>query len=199
MTADTVIDKTATPAPNFEDSVAASNARAAEVGKALKADVTAKKPVRKILAGALTIASYTRPDFRVIVNDAAVTVEDVLKPEFWANVGGKLEQAAKQHPFPVIELIWGDASRYMRLLVTDAGPLWARVEVLENKELSGLADAAALDKAAIEASGYFIKRVSPSVGWCVIRESDGEQIRKNLGSKDEAQRELADLVKALKR
>lgn len=153
-----------------------------------------KKGVRKILGSDLTVATYTRPDFRVVINEEETTVEDVLRPEFWANVSNKLEAENKRFPFAMIEVIWVDGSKYLRLILMDAGPQWAKVKVLDFVDLD-----AEVGQAVQESEPDFIvKRVNPALQWCIIRKSDGDYIKKNCATKAEAEKELSDLVRALK-
>lgn len=154
-----------------------------------------KKGLRKILGSDMSVATYTRPDFRVIIHDEETTVEDVLRPEFWANVSNKLDAENKRFPFAMIEVIWGDASKYLRLILIDAGPLWAKVKIIEQVDLNGATASPDLPEAPAE---FIVKRVNPALGWCIIRQSDNEYIKKNCTTKAEAEKELADLLRALK-
>ncbi len=156
------------------------------------------RPVyHKVGSHELRRADIARPDYRIVVTNLAVTLDDILRPEYWANVGGLLKEAVKRWPFAVVEVIWDDASRYVRLLVIDADDLWAKVKVIEDVDLSGsLLEAQELRNNAALNGAYTIKRISASAGWGVIRNTDNRTIKSNMGSKEEAQHWLSDLLKA---
>lgn len=148
----------------------------------------------KILGNDLVVATYARPDFRVIVKDPRTTLEDVLRPEYWTNVGAKLAATIKDHPFAVIEMIWDDSSKYVRLLVLDASQVWAKVKLLEFVDLTKVE----AEEPPAATPDFIVKYVSPSVRWAIVRVSDGERVKAGIGSKEEAEKELSDLIKALK-
>lgn len=154
---------------------------------------------RKILSGELQRAEFARANFRVIINDIETTLDDILKPEYWVNVGGVL-QGNGMHPFPIVELIWADGSRYVEVIVLAARNLYAKVKVLHDVNLSASGDKQAEAKevgAAMENGNYDIKWVSPATKFAVIRKSDGERLTEGLATKQEAQQWLSNLEKAL--
>lgn len=152
-----------------------------------------KKQHKKILGNDLTVASYSRPDFRVIVKDQNTTLDDVLRPEYWTNVGDKLHAVIKSHPFATIELVWDDSSKWAQLLVIDASPLWAKVKLLHFKDLTMVA----VVEPPAASPEYEVAYKGPSARWCIVRLEDGERIKQGLSTKDEAQKELKDLLAAL--
>lgn len=187
------------PDPSFEDSSRKTEAKIASLTAGLKADAAANpRPVYHKLGQAdLKRAEVARPDYRIVVRDLSITLEDILRPEYWANVGALLKEAIKRWPFACVEVIWDDASRYVRLLVIDADNLWAKVKVIEDIDLDGaLEEAEALRTTASLNNAYTIKRISPSIGWAVIRNSDQRRLKQNLGSKEEAQKWVEELQKA---
>lgn len=86
------------------------------------------KGPRKLNAGDLKRAEVARPDYRLVIKESAITIEDILRPEYWANVGGMF---AKDWPFSIIEVVWEDGSKYLRLIVMECGALYANVKILE--------------------------------------------------------------------
>lgn len=193
---------TAAPDPSFQASADKSLAKAHALNAGLKADAAANpKPVyHKLTQGDLKRAEVARPDYRVIIVNNAITLDDILIPQYWANVGNMLKEAIKRWPYPVIEVIWDDASKYVRLLVIDADSLWAKVKVIEHKDLSGaMQEAEKIRSDASLTTDYLVKRVSPSIGWCVIRNSDAKRLKTNLGSREAAEAWLSDFLKSLGR
>ena len=175
------------------------------------------KGPRKLLMGDLKRSEVARPDYRVLIKDEKTTVEDVTRPEYWANVSEML--AKDTWPFAIIELIWADASRYMRLLVLDCGRLYAKVKILERHDFSAdekpvsAVDTPVKTKAKANESdsnedkeqnlkkndpaGYEVKYCGPVDKHCVIRLSDGEKLHKEVSTKADAQKWLDDYIKAL--
>jgi hypothetical protein len=146
--------------------------------------------IYKALPHHMTLASVSRADFRVIVEDMNITIDDILKPIFWCNVGDKLVAATTNHPFAIIEAVWADASRYARLIVVDAGPQWASVKLLDYKELDRAGE-------IVVAEPYRVERVNAVTKWCIIRQSDGEIMRKGIGSREEAEREKNEMARMI--
>jgi len=164
---------------------------------------------RKILSGDLQRAEFCRAHFRVIVIDLETTLDDILKPEYWVNCGATLKGAG-QHPFPIVEVIWQDGSRYIELMVIDANNLWAKVRVLRDIDLTKQEERPALEKARkslkkkSEASPdpdsdnpFEIKWVSPSSKYGVIRKSDGERLTEGCESKEAAEQWIEDYNKSM--
>lgn len=162
---------------------------------------------RKILSGDLQRAEFSRAHFRVIVTDLETTIDDILKPEYWVNCGATLKGSG-QHPFPIIEMIWQDGSRYIELVSIDANNLWAKVKVLRDIDLRGdqrqekpAAKATSSPAKNTPATGaqdgegsgeddgspLEIKYINQHTKFCVVRKSDGERLNEGLETKEAAQ------------
>lgn len=179
------------------------------------------KGPRKLLVGELKRAEFETPQYRIIVRDEKTTVEEVLRPEFWANVS---EMFSKDKPFPIIELIWADCTKYLKVIVMASGRLFSNVRVLELQEWGedqsseGIEAPKPKAKAAEKSeekgqeegtpdplklakddpAGYQVKYCGPVDKHCVIRLSDGEKLEKEMATKAEAQKWLDEYLKALK-
>lgn len=172
---------------------------AATAEKTEKLDLGLQNSGRKLLASHFLRAEYSRPDFRVVLKDNNTTLDDLLRPSYWANVGGLLK--AHTYPFAMIEVVWGDGSRYVRLICIQADRLWAKVKVLEDINLAADTAGQTVESAAAEAeeaAEFKIEYKGPSLRYCVIRQSDKENIQANLADKAAAQKWLDDHLKALK-
>lgn len=164
---------------------------------AKKPEPIAKGP-RKLLVADLKRSEVARPDFRVLVKDTNTTFEDVLRPEYWANVSNMFNK--DRWPYAVIELIWQDASKYLKVLVVDCGPVHAKVRVLDQKDWSEVAPAKEEPEAeAGSRPDYEVKHKGTVKKWCVIRTSDNEFVSEGHADKQDAQKYLDDYRKALGR
>ena len=172
---------------------------------------------RKILSGDLQRAEFSRAHFRVIVTDLETTLDDILKPEYWVNCGATLKGNG-QHPFPIIEMIWQDGSRYIELVSIDANNLWAKVKVLRDVDLRGdvrqeqkkttppapattTPDTGAQDDGAgaseEDGNPLEVKYVNQHTKFCVIRKSDGERLNEGLETKEAAAQWIDDYNKSM--
>jgi hypothetical protein len=132
-----------------------------------------------------TGAEFANNDHRVTV-EQGVTMEDVVKPDFWAHVAPKLR------PYDEIRLCTDDGMFYARLLVLSVGRNWAKVFTLEVHELT----TKDVDMSQAEAfDGYEVKYRGPHCKFSVVRKSDSEVVKEGLGTKSEAHAWLADHVK----
>ena len=186
------------------------------------------KGPRKILMKDLKRAEISRPDYRVLIKDINITVEDVIAPEYWTNVAEIFMK--DQWPFAIIEVIWADASKYMRLLVTNTQRISAKVVILELVNLNGnvfvktpiAKSVASKSEAAIKSEvedkkssdtveeakpvnedysdigNYDIKYKGPVKKFCVIRKSDNRDLESEVATKEEAKTWLDDYIKAMK-
>lgn len=118
-------------------------------------------------------AEYVRHVFRATVpNDT--TINDVLKPDFWAHV------AAKLHNTDIIEVCPEDESWFAQLIVRSASRLHAKCAVLRHQSFNA-------DKKTAEPEGPFsIKHNGPKAKWCVIRRVDKALVKEGFASKEEA-------------
>ena len=171
---------------------------------------------RKILAGDLQRSEYSRASYRIIVRELETSLEDILKPEYWVNCGDILKGSGL-HPFPIIEMIWEDGSRYLELIVIHAAHLSAKVKVLMDVDLSGIPSVKESDKPAKNTKApenkskdddgsekpddgkpeYKVKWLSPKLLYGVVRTSDNERMTEGHETKEAAQTWLDDYLKAI--
>lgn len=151
-----------------------------------------KKPtIRKLLGGKLKRAEHERMVYRIKPDDGT-TLEDIMKQEYWAHVGKQLRT------MDIIEVVFQDGSRYVELLVVDSGPLWAKVAVKADIDLTAKkVEAAEAREQAAEDAPYKVEYRGPNDKWCVIRKSDGEKIEKGFASKEDANTHLDSFQKAM--
>lgn len=164
-----------------------------------------KKPnMRKLDPGASVLRqeeSNARQTFYAVITDPNLTVEEVTQEIFWAHHAARF-QVGNGNGFPEITLVWEDGSKYVRLLVLSASRLAAKVRVIEVLELS--APASQDDEPAAEDDAKEDAGEAPFVyAWkgnnkkhCIIRKADNEIVREGYGSKDEALKELGEMLRA---
>lgn len=99
--------------------------------------------------------------------------EAVLEAGFWAHV------SAKMRPYDEIRVIAEDGSYYGRLIVQDAGKLYAKVAKLEYIELNKVD----VQQAGPILQGHEVKWRGPVDKWCVMRGKDA--LKKGM-TKEEA-------------
>ncbi len=143
---------------------------------------TEQKEPAKLLENRFGLASYLSNVWRVTTPDG-VSEDDILRPEFWAHVAGKIR------PCDEIIVVPDDQKFRLHLFVTDAGKQWVKVEKI------GRIDFKTAD-AAPDAS-HAVKWRGPVAKWSVIRKSDGAVIRDRLESDDAAQQYARDLDRTL--
>lgn len=106
---------------------------------------------------------------------AGTTVEDVMKPEFWAHVGQRLR------PGDFIEVEPEDMAFFALLRVRDAGQIYANVERVLLTESSS-------EVAPIEAGEYRIQWAGPAHKFRVMRAADNAIVQAGFSSKGAAMR-----------
>lgn len=121
-----------------------------------------------------------------ITVEAGTTLEQVMAPEFLANV------ASQMRPYDKILVRVDDGVWYAELLVLTAGRTWVKTKALLDLHLTSQdVDMTEADRA----DGFDIKHRGPHLKFCVIRKLDGSPIREQLETKDEARAWLADHLK----
>ena len=110
---------------------------------------------------------------------AGTTLEDALKPEFWADIGKKMK------PWDRFTLQAEEPTRFVaETIVTDAGHGFAKLKLLACYDL---ADEATVEEAS-EFDGDQFKAKHMGFGkWAVIRRSDGKALKGDFASKEDAQ------------
>lgn len=141
---------------------------------------------RKIMNSDLKRADISRPDYRVVLKDNNITPEDVIRPEFFANVADTFTKDA--WPFPMVEVIWSDGSKYMRLMVISATRLTAKVRVVQFIDFEDEAQEAFeyQDVDFKDPSMYKIEFKGSIDKHVVIRLSDNEKLVTGISLKTEA-------------
>lgn len=111
----------------------------------------------------------------------------VLEPQYWAHV------SAKMRPYDEVIVRAEDGSYYARLLVQDAGRLFAKVAVIEKYDLTAV-EVGGLDAVP---SGHEIKFAGPHAKWRVVRLSDRAPLKDKFETKGQAQQWLVEHLKGL--
>lgn len=136
-------------------------------------------PVRE---SAMQLSRQTYVSYTVQLK-SGTTLEDALKPEFWVHLGHKLR------PCDQLELLPEDMSFYAKVIVKDAGRLWANVALLQVVDLDPIGTISQepmLDEYDVQWSG-------PHDKFRVIRKSDKTVMAKGFKSKDTAFEHLRNL------
>jgi len=119
-----------------------------------------------------------------VVPEFGTPFDALLDPGYWAHV------AAKFKPCDEITVNSEDGSYYGRLLVQDAGKLYAKVAKLEYVEL----DKVEVLQGTPALTGHGIKWRGPQLRWCVLR---GTDVLKDGMTKEGAQQWLNEYGKTV--
>ena len=120
-----------------------------------------------------------------VVLPGDVSLEDALKPEYWAHVGHML----RQHD--TVRFIPEDGSYFAEALVLQAGKGFAKLKLLRHEGLE-VEPAPAADIATLE-----VKWNGPHDKHVVIRKSDDEKLKTGFATKAEAERWMVDHARAM--
>lgn len=122
----------------------------------------------------------TRYDARI---PQGVTLEDILKPAFWAH------QASKLRPFDEIRARAEDGTWVAQLIVLDCSRTWARVAHLAVHHLTtaDVAQTQASEQAVKAHMGEHKVTYRGQHKWSVVRNADGAVLVQGIEQKDEAQ------------
>lgn len=135
----------------------------------------------------LRAADYWRTQW-AINPEFGVTVEDMLKPEYWAHVSAKLR------PWDRIEARAEDGSYMVEFVVLDSAKTWAKVAIIGQptyfKENVGPADVTVDDK-------YMAQWKGPARKWIVTRKADKATLKEELPTKADALRWISEHEKAM--
>jgi hypothetical protein len=132
--------------------------------------------VAQLQAAQFQPAEFARQVYQAVPSHGT-TIDDMLKPEYWAHIATKLRPTYR------IEVNAEDGSFFAELIVRDAGRTWAKVALLRHKTFDDGADILGESPAP----DYVINfRVGPTK-WRVQRKSDGEVLRSGFISKPEAE------------
>lgn len=119
-----------------------------------------------------------------VVPEAGTDFDALLDPAYWAHVSAKFK------PCDIIEVHAEEGSYYGRLLVQDAGKLYAKVAKLEYVEL----DKVEVTQSNPALTGHEVKWRGPIHKWCVVR---GPDVLKEGLQKSEAHAWLGQYSKTL--
>lgn len=117
----------------------------------------------KLLPSRLQIADHYRSHYGVVAEDG-VSLDDLLRPEYWAHVATKLRK------FDIIEVLPEDGSFFVELIVLQVGIGYAKVMLLREVGLEA-------DEVLPDADGVIVKWKGPHRKWAVIRTTDGQILR----------------------
>ncbi|WP_420961055.1 hypothetical protein [Brucella sp. IR073] len=137
--------------------------------------------MKQITSANVKLAEYAR-QIHVVVAPHGVTLEDALKPDFWAHVAYQIKARDK------IELWAEDETWYAELIVYKAGRLAIYCEcifiVTFSKEAKKPSKAKNEDGEEV-VPGYYVGWGGPVHKWRVVRKSDGE-VMSHGHNKDDA-------------
>ena len=117
-----------------------------------------------------------------------VSVEDILVPEYWRNVGEKLK------PFDEIKVVAEDGSWYAWLLVLSAARLWAKVALIVHQDLKE----ARKDMPLTDDENHEVKWKGPTQKYVVTRKSDGASLKEGFQTQLEGWQWLDGHLKSLR-
>lgn len=131
------------------------------------------------------IDAACKRNIHFVVPEHGTPFEALLDPAYWAHISSKLA------PCDQIEVNAEDGSYYARLLVRDAGRLYAKVAELEHVELDKVE---VLQSNAPLPDGHGVKWRGPVHKWSVVR---GNEVLKDGMAKAEAEAYLANYSRTI--
>jgi hypothetical protein len=120
------------------------------------------------------LREHKRQDW-VVLADEGTTMDEVLQPQYWAHVSGRMQQ------FDRIEISPETSGWLLELLVLSSGRNWAQVHVLAKHTF----EAPSMDAPAGTAV-HKVEWKGPHKKFCVIRIADSALIQEGFESKDAA-------------
>ena len=129
------------------------------------------------------MAEHKRTVYTAFVEEG-VTLNTVLKSEFWAHVAAKLQ------PMDEIVVIPDDMSYRAVLMVLDKGTAWAKVALIHEAKIGKI------DTTAPANPDYEVKLRGPHK-WSIVRKSDSQVIQEGISTKEDAHLRLAEHLKAI--
>lgn len=130
------------------------------------------------------------------------SLEDALKPEFWAHVARFFRIGDLVRLLPEV----GDY--YAMLIVVGTGKTWAKVKLIHYVPLAATAEGYEEDEAAEEAGaagsavldhGHVVEWKGPHRKYSVIRKSDGEYLKEGFTERKDAEQWLRDHLDTMAR
>lgn len=144
----------------------------------------APKRVASIIPSRFKVAEYQRTVY-VVNPEIGTTVNDMLRPEYWAHVGHQMK------PYDRIEVRAEDGSYFAELLVRNAERGWANVTVLSRIELDAKAEPAPVS------IDFKVEHAGPHHKWRVMRLSDTTVVKHGFENKTEANQWLGQYIKTI--
>lgn len=120
--------------------------------------------------------------------DAGTPIEEVLKPEYWANV------ASQMTAFDEVIVRADDGAYRLHLFVEASGRTWAKVRQIGEPLLMQSKDAPEIPVADGE---YAVKWAGPTDKWRVIRANDKAIITKGHATRDLAEQAAKEYLKVI--
>lgn len=128
----------------------------------------------KILGpGRMKASEFANTNYTVVVENDT-TFEDIQKIEFWST------HAYKMRNLDRVTIVPDDTTWLADALVLQAGKNWARVRILNSYRLDA-------EKSGTETDPHYVEWKGPHRKWEVIRRQDGEVIKSELQSREDAQ------------
>ena len=125
---------------------------------------------QRILESQLVLAEFARNEWHV-TPEAGVTVEDMLKPEYWSHVTKKLQ------PGTLIQATAHDGSWHARFFVRSVKDLVVSIALLQKHEFGS--------DEALDEDQYEFKWAGPTAKFRIIRHVDKAVMVEGMESKDE--------------
>lgn len=154
--------------------------------KGIKGEEKEKAP--RLNAGRIKAAEFVQVRY-VVRPEAGVTLEQMLDPAYWTHVSRKMK--AGDH----VEVIADDNTWYAELLVLAAGPVWAKVAIINERSLLKTVEVA--ESETTDHPGFEIKWGGNIDKFRVIRTEDNEIISRGHDKKVEAAVWLDEYVKVM--
>lgn len=141
---------------------------------------------KKLQTTRIELAEHQR-NIWAVVPEAGASLDDVVKPEYWAHV------AARMKPWDRIDVMPEDGSYFAELLVRDAARLYAKVTVLRHVKLDAVASDAADETTAL----FDVAYVGPVKKWRVMRKADKAPLREGFQSRGDAEEWLRQHIRTV--
>jgi hypothetical protein len=106
------------------------------------------------------------------------TMEDVLKPIFWASCWQKMRR------YDEVTVRVDDGSWWAKLLVVQVGTGFAFVRPIAFAQLTG--ETAVAQSAPAQFEGFEVRELGPFKKWCVVRTADSQVLKEKCDSRRDA-------------
>jgi len=138
-------------------------------------------------AGRFQQADYFFTTFAVNA-EANTPIEEILKPEWWANVAMNLK------PMDEIIVRAEDGAYRLHLFVENCGRTWAKVRFVSEPLIMQTLDT---PEVSVGDGEFLVKWFGPHDRYCVLRASDKEKISKGHQTRDAAELWAKEHVKTI--